>query len=325
VGNVAEQHDLWLRGIGIDVRSFLTPPPVAVAGSGFKTTSAEGEAEALAGAAEIGKDGTVSGKGAVLKAKRGDDESEVLSGEFQSGPDGTTAKGTLLKSKSQDGALTDTVGEVELSRQKAAVTGVKREVDFGKASGGLLPDNIVAKGDAAAGTASVDASVSDETISFGAQANVGEGSLTLGTSGTKRDDGSDSDLDQTFRFGVSEGGGLAGRIHFGDADKDGNPEIGVGADVGFVSFDVKTEDPLRTGLAFANAASGPTSLIPATFGVGGTLDDENLTKKVVDPQQGVNAGRDLGSAAQAGITETVNDAKEGLLGGVTGLLGGADD
>ena len=323
---MAEQHDLWLQGLGIDVSRFVTAPPVAITGTGFQASTAEGdEATALSGSAEIGEDGSVTGKGSVLKFKRGDDDGELLSGEIASGPDGTTAKGAIAKSRSQDGALTDTVGEVELSRQKAAVTGVKREVDFNKASGGLLPDNIVARGDAAAGTASAEASINDDSISVGAQANVGEGSLTLGTSGTKRADGSDSDLDQTFRFGVSEGGGLAGRIHFGDADHDGNPEIGVGADVGFVSFDVKTEDPLRTGIAFANAATGPTSLIPATFGLGGTLDDENLTKKIVNPAEGVAAGRELGGAAQTGIGQTLNDAKEGLLGGVSGLLGGDDD
>ena len=319
---MAEQHDLWLRGLGIDVTSFLPSPSGAVSGGGVSTTTDEGEATALSGAAELREDGTLTGKGAVLRFKRGDDEGELLSGELRSGEKGTFAKGTLLKSQSQNGASTDTVGELELSPSKAAFTGVKREVDIAKASGGLLPDNVVAKADAAAGTASAEASVGDDSISVGAQANVGEGSLTLGTSGSKREDGQDSDLDQTFRFGVSEGGGLAGRIHFGDADHDGNPEIGVGADFGFVSFDVKSEDPLRTGLAFANAATGPTSLVPATFGLGGTLDDENLTKKVVNPQEGVNAGRELGGAASAGLGETLTDAKEGLLGGLTNLLGG---
>ena len=300
--------------------------PDTVNGTGFQATTGEGDrAEALTGEAQIREDGSVTGKGAVLKFKQGDDEGELLSGEIESGEKGTSAKGAIAKSRSGDGAFTETVGEVEVSPQKAAVTGVKREVDFAKGSGGLLPDNIVAKGDAAVGTASAEASITDDSISVGAQANAGEGSLTLGTSGSKRDDGNDSDLDQTFRFGLSEGVGFAGRVHFGDADNDKNPEIGVGADFGIVSFDVKSEDPLRTSLGLINAATGPIGVLPATFGPGGTLDDENLTKKVVDPKEGVDAGRELGGAAKAGITETVNDAKESLIGGVTDLLSSDDD
>ena len=322
---MSEQTDLWLQGIGIDVDSFLATMPGAVSGTGFRATGADGdEAVLLSGEGEVRGDGRVTAKGAVLKAKRGTDESELLSGEFESGENGTSAKGAIAKVRRQDGAIIDTVGEAEVSPQKAAVTGVKREVDFNKASGGLLPDNIVAKGDAAAGTASAEASANDDSISVGAQANVGEGSLTLGTSGTKNEDGSDSDLDQSFRFGLSAGGGLAGRVHFGDADKDGNPEIGVGADFAFVSFDVKSEDPVRTGLGLMTAAQGPIGLLPATFGTGGTLDDENLTKKFVDPKEGVDAGRGLAGEAKETVNENLEAAK-GLLGEVPGLLSGDDD
>ena len=324
---MSEQTDQWLQGIGIDVDSFVTslPDTAAVSGTGFRATTAEGdEAVLLSGEGEVRRNGSVKGKGAVLRAKQGDDEGELLSGEFESGENGTSAKGAIAKVRRQDGAIVDTVGEVEVSPQKAAVTGIKREVDINKASGGLLPDNIVAKGDAAAGTASAEASANDDSISVGAQANVGEGSLTLGTSGTKNDDGSDSDLDQSFRFGLSAGGGLAGRVHFGDADKDGNPEIGVGADFGFVSFDVKSEDPVRTGIGLMTAAQGPIALLPATFGPGGTTDDENLTKKFVDPKEGVDAGRGLAGDAKEVVSENLEAAK-GLLGELPGLLSGDED
>ncbi|MEO8312660.1 MAG: hypothetical protein ABI520_15940 [Caldimonas sp.] len=316
---MAEQHDLWLKGIGIDVDSYLTSMPGTEKDSGFRARRGEHErAEPLTGETHVREDGSFTAKGA---ARRRDDDGELLSGEFEIGEDGLTGKGAIAKSTSRDGASTLTVGEIEITSQKRAVTGAKREVDFNKASGGFLPDNVVAKGDAAAGTASAETSINDDSISVGAQANAGEGSLTLGTSGSKRDDGSDSDLDQTFRFGLSQGVGAAGRVHFGDADKDGNPEIGVGADFGFVSFDVKSEDPLRTGLGLLNASQGPIGLLPSTFGPGGTLDDENLTKKVVDPKEGVDAGRDLGGAGK----ELLNEAKDTLVDGVSGLLSGDDD
>ncbi len=322
---MAEQHDRWLQGLGIDVDKYLTSMPGTEKGPGLRAHPREHErVEPFTGKAQVRDDGSVTGKRGGPKPEQGDDEGEFLSGEIQSGEDGNSAKGALVKSRSRDGAFTLTVGEVEVSEQKAAVTGVKREADFAKASGGFLPDNVVAKGDVAAGTASAGSSINDDTISVGAQASAGEGSLTLGTSG-KSDDGRDSDIDQTFRFGLSQGVGFAGRVHFGDADKDGTPEIGVGADFGVVSFDVKSEDPLRTGLGLMNAAQGPIGLLPSTFGPGGTLDDENLTKKVVNPKEGVDAGRDLGGAAKEGITEIVNDAKETLVDGVTGLLSGDDD
>jgi hypothetical protein len=283
------------------------------------------QGEAFPGEVQVRDDGTVTGKGAVLTSTGGDGEGEFLTGEFESGPDRSSAKVALARSRSRDGNFTQTVGEVEVTPQKVAVTGFKRERDFARSSGGLLPDNVVFKGDAAVGTASAEASVNDDSIAVGAQANAAEASLTVGTSGTKRADGSDSDLDQTFRFGLSQGDGYAGRIHFGDADKDGNPEIGVGADFGVVSFDVKSEDPLRTGLGLMQAGQGPIALLPATFGPGGTLDDENLTKKVGSPAEGVEAGRDLGGAAQEIVGQTVSEAKEALVDGVAGLLSGDDD
>ncbi|NJL63724.1 MAG: hypothetical protein HC903_20145 [Methylacidiphilales bacterium] len=42
--------------------------------------------------------------------------------------------------------------------------------------------------------------------------------------------------------------GYSARGHWGDQDKDGRKEIGFGADVGPVSFDIKTEDPALTAL-----------------------------------------------------------------------------
>ena len=120
-----------------------------------------------------------------------------------------------------------------------------------------------------------------------AQANLAEASATIGTTGT-------GDQDQTVRFGVSEGMGYAGRVHWGDADKDGNPEYGVGADFGPVSFDVKTEDPLRT--AFQNSG-GPLTQAASE------LYDGNMTNDA------------MAAAADAGsfVGGVIDAAAEGLL------------
>ena len=57
----------------------------------------------------------------------GQDTVETFSGGFDSDGNG---KATVSKRKSQDGSYTETVGELEISDEKAAVTGRKREVDL---------------------------------------------------------------------------------------------------------------------------------------------------------------------------------------------------
>lgn len=79
----------------------------------------------------------------------------------------------------------------------------------------------------------------DKGASFGASAYIAQGSVTAGNIGT-------GSRDQEGRFGLGEGVGAAGRLHWEDADGDGRREYGFGADIGPVSFDIKTEDPLMT-------------------------------------------------------------------------------
>jgi hypothetical protein len=324
--NMAQEHDSWLEEMGLDVSILEKVRGSSVTGTQFRGKTPEGaEVELLSGQGEVREDGTVTGKGSVLKFADGDESGELLSGEFQAGEDGVSGKGAIAKVDRGNGT-TDTLGEVEFSSQKASVAGFKRETDISKATG-VLPPNIVAKADVGVGTASLDSSFNQDGISIGAQANVAEGSVTLGTSGTKREDGSDSDEDQTFRFGLSEGVGLAGRVHFGDADQDHNPEFGVGADFGPVSFDVKTEDPLRTGAALIS---------PNASLAGQILDDNpsNLTKDVMQatvgatPEDGLNAGRGLVASAKeavAGAEEQVAGGVRDLVGGLTDLVTGGDD
>ncbi|MBI5565414.1 MAG: DUF4157 domain-containing protein [Chloroflexi bacterium] len=98
-------------------------------------------------------------------------------------------------------------------------------------------------GDVGAGTFGLDASINpDQGLSVGAQANILEGSMTLGNFT------GDDNAEESLRLGASLGEGYAGRLHWGDSDSDQHREYGFGFDAGPVSMDVKTEDPLRTAI-----------------------------------------------------------------------------
>jgi hypothetical protein len=287
---------------GVDTASADDRPGVLLDAStpGASGRAPQADRSFLSGDAGIDDKGRVFARGAVAQAKSADEQDELLSGSATVDADGNfSAKGVIARR--QAGGVTDTVGEVNVSNDKASVVGVKKEIDFGQATG-LLPGNIVAKGDVAAGTANADASVTSDGISVGLGANAGEGSLTFGTSG------SDSDLDTTTRVGLSEGVGLAGRIHFGDADKDGTPEIGVGADIGPVSFDVKSEDPARLGLGLMGAATGGVGVLATALGPAGPTNDTNVTKSITGAA--VEAFGALSGALEGGV-----DVRESAGGG----------
>jgi hypothetical protein len=78
-------------------------------------------------------------------------------------------------------------------------------------------------------TANANAKATDSTASIGAGANLVAGSVEAGND------------HHNARFGLSAGVGLGGRLHYGDADGNGIREMGFGADIGPVSFDVRSE------------------------------------------------------------------------------------
>jgi hypothetical protein len=49
------------------------------------------------------------------------------------------------------------------------------------------------------------------------------------------------DQEENARVGFSFGPSAGGRVHHGDADGDGIRELGIGADIGYFSFDVRSE------------------------------------------------------------------------------------
>src|SRR4029079_11016265 len=134
-----------------------------------------------------------------------------------------------------------------------------------------------------------EASIGDDGATLGAGATLVGGSVTLGGDPSRK-----SDKDESVRLGLSEGAGMAGRLHWGDKDKDGHREYGFGADVGPFSFDIKSEDPLRT--LIRTASGEPTAEY--------LLGDGNGTDKAVD-----YAGEKYKEAKEA-VTETYNEVSE---------------
>jgi Domain of unknown function (DUF4157) len=138
--------------------------------------------------------------------------------------------------------------------------------------GSLLGDDTIKFGaDIGAFTAGAEANASPDTgFAVGASANILEGSI----SGGRQD--KNSTTDEWARFGLSAGEGGAARGYWGDADNDGHREYGFGFDAGPVSFDVKTEDPLRTlGRSLAPGLMGGPAM-DMIFGA-----DTNLTDSAV--------------------------------------------
>jgi hypothetical protein len=110
------------------------------------------------------------------------------------------------------------------------------------------------------------------TASIGANA-VG-GSVTLGEATAE------SNTDEIRRFGLSAGPSAALRTHWGDEDNDGYREYGLGADIGVLSMDYKTEDPAREalrGLLYSN----PFTIAPAAA-LDYATSDVNVTDKAVE-------------------------------------------
>jgi hypothetical protein len=129
---------------------------------------------------------------------------------------------------------------------------------------------------AEAGTASAEASAGDSGATLGAQATAVGGSVTLGNF-----DKGDSNNAQ-MRMGLSAGVGAAGRLHWGK-EGDGHRAYGFGFDYGPVSFDYKTQDPLRSGIAAVlGAPLGPLGMYGVDKGLQYLMGKTNITDEAGD-------------------------------------------
>lgn len=138
-----------------------------------------------------------------------------------SGPIGGGARADVLQAQGHFGNYTD-----ESGNNAWGINGDASLVRVGMEPGnGLGPVGF----DAGVLTANAGATIGSSTTSVGAGANLIEGSLSL------------ANKEHGIRVGGSIGVGLAGRAHYGDADGDGIRELGFGADIGPLSFDIKSE------------------------------------------------------------------------------------
>jgi hypothetical protein len=109
--------------------------------------------------------------------------------------------------------------------------------------------------DASAFGANGEASVGTNGATFGGGLTIVGGSTTVGKFDPK------SNTDTTTRFGLSAGPSFGLRTHWGDSDGDGHREIGAGFDLGIFSADLKTEDPLRSGISMTPGGQALTYLL----------------------------------------------------------------
>jgi hypothetical protein len=146
----------------------------------------------------------------------------------------------------------------------------------------------------------------ENTSEAGASAGGGSIAVTAATT--------DTDHDEAARFGLSHGPGAAARFHYGDTDGDGRREYGFGVDAGPVTFDVKTEDPARTGLHAMTGAFSP--LADMALEQMGVDTSKNLTDQAMDKagETYTDVKQDVGEKydeVKEGVGETYNDVKEG--------------
>ena len=145
---------------------------------------------------------------------------------------------------------------------------------------------------AAGMSGSVDCWAGDDGFGLGAQANLGEAAIELKQKDAKRTD------DEYVKIGVSEGEGIGVRGHWGDEDHDGHREYGFGFDVGPLSVDMTTEDPLKTLIKAAVPGS--------QMGLDWLTNDgkQNLTEMAED------AVTDAAKSAYDTVVEGVDEARK---------------
>jgi hypothetical protein len=217
---------------------------------------------------------------------------------------GITMDGSLIRAKNEVGQVDLYTGQGQFGAWEEGDStryGVKANAGIAKAAldenyvGQLVGDpTLVVGADIGFGTANAEASLNTDTgLALGAQYNLVEGSISGGTKDDK------SAIDEWGRFGMSLGGGAGVRAHWGDEDKDGNRSYGFGADFGPFSFDVKTEDPMRTAMRLGGGGIVPMlpqqNLTHAMGDALGAYSDQvaNVVQQIPSLPTGVIPGLDV--------------------------------
>ena len=187
-------------------------------------------------------------------------------------------------------------------RDGSASYGLNVEAAGLKTSGMQLPreagaPEIVQGFELGVNEGALQAFVGENGGALGVQANVLSGSYTAATRGT--------DIDESWRAGLSLGAGAAVRGHWADEDGDGLPEYGLGFDIECLSGDVTSEDPLFTLLNYVSLGA-----IGAGQGVFDQVRSGSEDRRANWTQAAIHAPGDLTDAV-AGVEGT-----SGTRGGV---------
>jgi len=259
-------------------------------------------------------DGAGGGGGVNFGYNRGHAQGSTSWDGLLQGGDKLTASGTYDSEK-----LDGHIGGWSTPRQDG---GTDTNVGFqlgGKtpsASGELAytnPDGTGAylQGDASGPAFDVSSYAGTGGFAFGAQASVGGFNVGGGTRGT--------DVDEYSKIGLSEGVGAAVRGNWGDTDGDGFREYGGGIDIGPLSLDMRSEDPMR--MAARNLLPGGALYADYLLGEGNSTEnlanEFGLTTRNADLSTTYDVAADaLGGAydyASEGLSSAGSAISEGAL------------
>jgi hypothetical protein len=252
----------------------------------------------------------------ILSGKKSSSGS-TLDGSASASSDGASASGSLASGQVKSGDLT-AKGEVGSGKAFAGTddegnTGVGVE---GKVAGGSVEYGERGKGQYGkvdADVAGVEAGAShnkDKGFSVGAEAFAVQGGVTQGNIG-------EGSRDEETRLSGGVGLGASARGHWEDADGDGKREYGAGFDVGPVTIDIKTEDPLMYAIKGSNPVLGKVfdKALPKDF---------NLTHSsgAADVLDGAikGSGEAVDGLKKAGAKFAKGDIKGALLAGGKGAV-----
>jgi hypothetical protein len=153
-------------------------------------------------------------------------------------------------------------------------------------------------------------------ISAGIGTNLIGGALTFG------DFTKGGDTESSTRFGLGLGTNFGARLHSTDTDGDKQTEYGFGFDAGVVSFDMKSEDPLRS---LANGImTSPFALVPPVYAATQAASYLGFQNPLLPEGNMTNAAVDMASSAGGMLWDAAEGALEGVdtrnfLGSVGGV------
>lgn len=205
--------------------------------------------------------------------------------------------------------------EVGLAEDEQYLEGVRQEVVYGEGTAGSWDEKGGTQNGIKGGTGVYRTRGENggfDLFNAGGEFSYGDNGIRAqmgasfgGYQGTHGGFDKESDTDQEIRGGLDLGLSLGGRLHYGDSDGDGLREYGGGLDLGIFSFDLKTEDPVRTLFGGPTVGSIPRGKVPRGKLKG--LRPQQSQKDAASDQAKLDAAnratRDMTAIAQLALAE----------------------